>query len=106
MYYLLRLAPKTLAAKDGIGTIKNVFNAQQDGHLLMVCALLFQMSAPLSTPTASALLATKATTWSADHACYLRKQDQLTLDAKDGTGTTRDAFNAQQDGCSDQAESA
>ena len=64
------------------------------------------MSALLSTPTASALLATKATTWSADHACYLRKQDQLTLDAKDGTGTTRDVYNAQRDGCSDQAESA
>ena len=72
----------------------------------MEYALLFPMSALLSTPTASALLATKATTWSADHACYLRKQDQLMLDARNGTGTTRDVYNAQPDGCSDQAESA
>ena len=101
-----RLAPKTLAAKGGIGIIKNVFNAQQDGHLLMVCALLKIAIVQLLTIIINALHAIKATIFKTESVFYQPKQDQLMLDARNGIGTTKSVLNAQPDGCSVQMEYA
>ena len=103
---LPRLVLKTLAAKGGTGIIKNVFNAQQDGHLLMVYALLKIAIVQLLTIIINALHATKATIFKTESVFYQPKQDQLMLDARNGIGTTKSVLNAQQDGCSVQMEYA
>ena len=101
-----RLVPKTLAAKGGIGIIKNAFNAQQDGHLLMVYAVLKIAIVQLLTIIINALHAIKATIFKTESVFYQPKQDQLMLDARNGIGTTKSVLNAQPDGCSVQMEYA
>ena len=43
MLYLIKLAPKILDARNGIGTIKNVSNVQPDGFSVPM-ELVFQLT--------------------------------------------------------------
>ena len=63
MFYLIKLVPKILDVRNGIGTIKNVLNAPLDGFS-MPTESVFQLTtdAPHLMLKESALLVTKVTT--------------------------------------------
>ena len=75
-------------------------SVQQDGFLDQMEFVLQLIILALLIVLQDVLDAIKATIFKTESVFYQPKQDQLMLDARNGTGTTKNAFNAQQDGCS------
>lgn len=90
---LLQLLDQKISdVKDGTGTIKSALNALQDGlKELMVLVYQSVMHVPLGVQTEYVPLATKDIPWVTVSALLLNYTAQLTLDAKDGIGTTKNA---------------
>ena len=75
-------------------------SVQQDGFLDQMEFVLQLIILALLIVLQDVLDAIKATIFKMESVFYQPKQGQLMLDARNGTGTTKNAFNAQQDGCS------
>jgi len=106
-FWLIKKAQLTSDARDGIGTTKNVLNALPDGLSIPTeSANQSMMPAQPGELTENALPATRDTTSPTVPAFWLIKKAQLTSDARDGIGTTKNVLNALPDGLSIPTESA
>ena len=81
-------------------------SVQQDGFLDQMEFVLQLIILALLIVLQDVLDAIKATIFKTESVFYHPKQDQLMLDARNGTGTIKSVLNAQPDGCSVQMEYA